>query len=353
MIGQARHKRMPVVQVEVDRLAQPADRANDLAHVTHGGAHGVLDVRDQARQPGVRHAEMTEAHVGMTFREPGAGLPDADVPDVDADAHVRRVPEMLRDGGETAQFQAGRVLNEQRDAGRLLAEEDVQFAHGRQPVLGQFSHVAAVVDDQAGDPPGETAGEVPDHLPALVLQQADAAVHVHDGQPRFGGGEPQHVLELIRRVRVHLGGHAHLGEPEPGQPQQRVIPGHALLEQGVHGPDRRALIGQLQAPSDGQPRPDPTMLNGPGLLPHGARLEVGVAAFLHRQQARRGQLPGGDPDQVAEILESLHAGCDHDEQISVRAGRGRERVRKPPAPRRRRLRRRGGGAPRPAAAPSH
>ena len=162
---------------------------------------------------------------------------------VDADAHVRRVLETLRQLSETARFQARRVLDEQRDVGRLLAQEGIQLPHGRQPLAGQFPHGAAIVDDQAGDPPGEMPGKVPDHRPAVLLQQADAAVQVHDRQARLGRGEPQHALQLARGVRVHLGGHAHLGEPEPGQPKQGVVPGHALLEQGVNrayglaGPD--------------------------------------------------------------------------------------------------------------------
>ena len=193
VVGQARNQRMPVVQMEMDRLAQPANRADDLAHVAHGGADGVLDVRHQAGQPGVRRAEITYGQAGMAFGEPGACLPDADVTHVDADAHVRGVLETLRHLGETARFQARRVLDEQRDVGRLLAQEGIQFPHGRQPLVGQFPHGTAIVDDQAGDPPGETPGEIPDYRPPLLLQQADAAIQVHDRQARLGRGEPQHA----------------------------------------------------------------------------------------------------------------------------------------------------------------
>ena len=110
----------------------------------------------------------------------------------------------------------------------------------------------------------------------VLLQQADAAVQVHDRQARLGRGEPQHVLELARRVRVHLGGHAHLGEPEPGQPEQGVVPGHALLEQGVNrayglaGPD---AFGQFRLRA--------------GLPYHGA------AAVPERHHELSGRIPVG------------------------------------------------------------
>jgi hypothetical protein len=49
----------------------------------------------------------------------------------------------------------------------------------------------------------------------------------------MGGHELQDILEVIRRVGVHLGGHAHLSEAELGEPEQRIVPVDALLEQGV------------------------------------------------------------------------------------------------------------------------
>jgi hypothetical protein len=48
------------------------------------------------------------------------------------------------------------------------------------------------------------------------------------------------MLELIWRVGVDLGGRAHLGEAEPGQPEQRLVPVDALLEQGVNAIGRLA-----------------------------------------------------------------------------------------------------------------
>jgi hypothetical protein len=49
------------------------------------------------------------------------------------------------------------------------------------------------------------------------------------------GHEAQDVLQLIRRVGVYLGRDAHLGEAEPGEFKQSVVPRNALLEQGMNG----------------------------------------------------------------------------------------------------------------------
>jgi hypothetical protein len=57
----------------------------------------------------------------------------------------------------------------------------------------------------------------------------------------MGGHEPQDVLKVVRGVGVHLGRHAHLSEAEPGKFEQRIIPGDALLEQGMNGPERLSL----------------------------------------------------------------------------------------------------------------
>jgi hypothetical protein len=52
----------------------------------------------------------------------------------------------------------------------------------------------------------------------------------------MGGDEAQDILQLIWRIGVHLGRHAHLGETEPSEFQQSIVPGNALLEQGMNGP---------------------------------------------------------------------------------------------------------------------
>jgi hypothetical protein len=49
------------------------------------------------------------------------------------------------------------------------------------------------------------------------------------------------MLELAGRLGVDFGGRAHLGEAKPGEPQQRLIPVDALLEQCVNA--ARSLAG--------------------------------------------------------------------------------------------------------------
>jgi hypothetical protein len=44
------------------------------------------------------------------------------------------------------------------------------------------------------------------------------------------------MVELIWRIGVHLGGHAHLSEAQARESQQRIVSRHALLEQGVNPP---------------------------------------------------------------------------------------------------------------------
>ena len=55
------------------------------------------------------------------------------------------------------------------------------------------------------------------------------------------------MLKLVRRVGVHFGGRAHLSEAELGQPEQRIVPVDALLEQGVNH-DPQAARGSCSAP---------------------------------------------------------------------------------------------------------
>jgi hypothetical protein len=73
---------------------------------------------------------------------------------------------------------------------------------------------------------------------------------MHHGQAWMRGHELQDVLEVIRCVGVHLGGHAHLGEAEPGEPEQRIVPVDAPLEQGVYGSGHLARIsfGTIHGP---------------------------------------------------------------------------------------------------------
>ena len=96
-------------------------------------------------------------------------------------------------------------------------------------------HIVLVMDDYPGYPAGEAVSEFPDRGPASLVEHVDAAIQVDHGQARVGGHEAQDMLQLVRRIGVYLGCDAHLGEAEPGELEQRVVPGEALLEQGMNG----------------------------------------------------------------------------------------------------------------------
>ena len=61
-------------------------------------------------------------------------------------------------------------------------------------------------------------------------------------------------------------------------------------------------------------------------LPERGLVEIVVVEFLDLEDALGPLLALGDPFQVAEVPESLDPGSDHDEQVGVAGGRGRERV---------------------------
>jgi hypothetical protein len=111
----------------------------------------------------------------------------------------------------------------------------IQFAHSGKQALGLCSHLTFVMDDQAGDPACEAVSEFPDRGATSLVEHVDAAIQVHHRQARVGGHESQDVLELVRRIGVYLRRNAHLGEAEPSEFEQRVVPGDALLEQGMNG----------------------------------------------------------------------------------------------------------------------
>ena len=60
---------MPVVQVEVQVLAEPAQRARDVEHGRQRASHRVLNVRDQLGQPVIRRAEVAQAQPGVAEPE--------------------------------------------------------------------------------------------------------------------------------------------------------------------------------------------------------------------------------------------------------------------------------------------
>jgi len=66
------------------------------------------------------------------------------------------------------------------------------------------------------------------------------------------------MVKLVRRVGVCLRRQAFLGEAEAGEPEQRIVPGDALLEQGVQRPQARG--GAAVAP----PRAQCPLLPWPG-----------------------------------------------------------------------------------------
>ena len=171
----------------------------------------------------------------MAAGEPGGRLPLAEVPDVDAAADPFGVLELFRQLDEPARLQAGGVLEEDERAVLQLAQARVQLAQHGQQAVGLVPHLAVVVDDQAADAAREAAGELHDRGAALLVQQVDAAVQVDRRQARMRGHELQDVLQLAGRVGVRLGGQASLGEAEAGQLEQRIVAGHAPVEQGVQG----------------------------------------------------------------------------------------------------------------------
>jgi hypothetical protein len=251
VVPQTRDEGMPVVQVEVHVLAQPGQRAGDVEYVRQGASHRVLDVRRQIGHAVVRRAELLQVQAGMTVAEPRGHLPQADVADIDAAADPLSVAEALRHLDEPAAVQPGGVLEEDERTARPPAQARVQVAQAGHQAVGLRPHLTLVVNDQAGDAAREAVGEFP-HLGAVPpVQHVDAAAQVHHGQALMGGHERQDVLELFRCVGVHLGGRAHLGEAQPGQPEQRIVPVYALLEQGVQisGHNPQAALGSCSAAS--------------------------------------------------------------------------------------------------------
>ena len=218
------------MQVEMQVLAEPADRANDFEHVLQRAAHSILHVRYQTGQATVRWAEVSGAQARMSAAKPDGRLPYADVADVDTEAHSVSVLQPLRHLDEPARLQARRVLKEDGGAIRPLAKMRIELPQRGKHAVRLAPHVSVVVDDQTRDPSSEAVGEFPDRGAALLVEEIDAAVQVNHRQARMGRRELQDIVKLARGVGVHLGGQAHLGEAEPGQLEYRIIPRDALLE---------------------------------------------------------------------------------------------------------------------------
>ena len=123
----------------------------------------------------------------MRPREAGPGLGDADVADVDAGTGPGHVAEALGHLDEPVELQPGRVLEEQRRPVRRQAE----LSDPGEQVASPGGHLGLVVDDQAGDPPGEAIGKRLDHRPAPLVQQVDVPAKVHNGQVGLDGANPR------------------------------------------------------------------------------------------------------------------------------------------------------------------
>ena len=94
------------------------------------------------------------------------------------------------------------------------------------------SHVCSGRPGQ--DPACEAVSEFPHHGAVSPVQYVEAAAQVDDRQACMGGHERQHIVELVRCIGVHLGRSAHLGEAQPGELEQRIVPIDASLEQGMN-----------------------------------------------------------------------------------------------------------------------
>jgi len=111
---------MPVVQVEMQVLADRADRMDDVEHIPRRAFDRGLDVCDQIRQPAVLRVKVPQAQARMAAREPGRRLPYTDVADIDTATDALRVAEPLRHLYEPPRFQAGRVLEKDERTARPL-----------------------------------------------------------------------------------------------------------------------------------------------------------------------------------------------------------------------------------------
>ncbi len=124
---------------------------------------------------------------------------------------------------------AGRVFQEH---GRPAAfDVGGQPPQRRNQLRRAAGHVLLVVNDEAGDAPIEAPDERRDPLAVTGGQHIEAAVQVHGRQHVRFGSEREHTLERGAVVRVQLRGQPGLLEPQPREPQQRVVASDTLLEQ--------------------------------------------------------------------------------------------------------------------------
>lgn len=129
MIRETRNKWVPIVQVKMHGLAEPADRASDVEYVFHGTSHRGLDVCDQIRQAPVVRMEVPEAQIRLAVHEPGCRLSDADMADVKAATDPLSVLKPLRHLGEPGWLQAGSILKKDDRAVWPRPKAPVKLAH--------------------------------------------------------------------------------------------------------------------------------------------------------------------------------------------------------------------------------
>jgi hypothetical protein len=230
VVGETPDQGMPVVQVEMQVLADRADGVDGVEHIPCRAFDRGLDVCDQIRQPAVLRVKVPQAQPRMAAREPGRRLPHTDVAHVDAATDAFRVAKPLRHLHEPPRFQAGRVLEKDERAARPLTQTPIEPAHHAKQLACLLPHLMFVMDDEASDAACEAVGELTHHAVATLVQHIDAAIQMDHRKVRMRRHEPQNVLKLIRCVGIHLGGQAHLSEAEPGELEQRIVSRDASLE---------------------------------------------------------------------------------------------------------------------------
>jgi hypothetical protein len=230
MIREPRNKRVPIVQVKMYGLAEPADRASNVEYVSHRTSDRGLDVCDQAGQSPVVGMEVPEAQIRMAVHEPGCRLPDADMAYVKAATDTLSVLKLLCHLGEPGWLEAGSVLKKDDRAVRPRPKAPIKLAHDGKQAVCLCPHLAAVMDDHTPEPACEPVGEFPDHGAATFMQHIDATVQVDDRQIQMGRHELQNMLKLFWRVGVHLRGQSHLGEAKPSELEQRIVTRDAPLK---------------------------------------------------------------------------------------------------------------------------
>ena len=126
MVRETPDQGMPVVQMEMQVLADRADRMDDVEHIPRRAFDRGLDVCDQIRQPAVLRVKVPQAQARMAAREPGRRLPHTDVAHIDTATDALRVVEPLRHLYEPPRFQAGRVLEKDERTARPLTQTRIE-----------------------------------------------------------------------------------------------------------------------------------------------------------------------------------------------------------------------------------